>query len=136
MEGLATMKDNIEKSVDKKDKKDSQKEGFTPANTNYGESSIYNLKNDNSVNTSSWAMPDLTVVPGQPLSKGVKEILDRPSQPIPLPEGELLMFANTPFKPQCCPNSFSNSMGCACMTTKQYNYLITRGGNNVPFSEY
>lgn len=141
MEGLTTMKDNIEKSTDptkKKDKnkKDSTKEGFTPANINYGESSDYNLENDYSVNTSSWDAQDLTVVPGQPLSKGVKEILNRPSQPIPLPEGELLMFANTPFKPECCPNSFSNSMGCACMTTKQYNYLITRGGNNVPFSEY
>jgi hypothetical protein len=75
-------------------------------------------------------------VPGEPLSKGVKEILDRPSQPVPLPEGQLLMFANTPFTPECCPNTYSNSMGCACMTTKQYNYLITRGGNNVPYSEY
>ena len=47
-----------------------------------------------------------------------------------------LIFKNTPFKPECCPNTYSNSMGCACMTTKQYNYLITRGGNNVPYSEY
>jgi hypothetical protein len=129
MEGLTTMKKNIKKISNKK-------EGFTPANTNYGESSRYNLDNENSINTSSWHLQDLTVVPGEPLSKGVKEILDRPSQPVPLPEGQLLMFANTPFKPECCPNTYSNSMGCACMTTKQYNYLVTRGGNNVPYSEY
>jgi hypothetical protein len=80
--------------------------------------------------------PNLNVVPGQPLSAGVKAILNRQPQPVPLPEGELLMFANTPFKPECCPNTFSNSSGCACMTTEQYNYLILRGGNNVPYSEY
>ena len=57
-------------------------------------------------------------------------------QPVPLPEGEMLMFANTPFKPECCPNTYSNSSGCACMTGNQYNYLITRGSNNVPYSEY
>jgi hypothetical protein len=111
-------------------------EGFTGANTNYGESSTYDLSSDIPVNTSSWSMPNLTVVPGQPLSPGVKQILSRPHQPIPLPEGELLMFADTPFKPECCPNTYSNSTGCACMTTDQFNYLQLRGGNNVPYSEY
>jgi len=111
-------------------------EGFVGANTNYGESSRYSLSNDNPINTSSWVQPNLTVTPGKPLSAGVKEILNRKPQPVPLPEGELDMFANTPFKPECCPNTYSNSTGCACMTTGQYNYLVTRGGNNVPYSEY
>ena len=112
------------------------KEGFVGANTNYGQSSPYDLKSDSSINTSSWSAPNMTVIPGKPLSPGVKQFLQREPQPVPLPEGELLMFANTPFKPQCCPNTYSNSMGCACMTGQQYNYLITRGGNNVPYSEY
>ncbi len=112
------------------------KEGFVGANTNYGESSAYDLSNSMPVNTSSWSAQNMTVVPGQPLSKGVKQFLARKPQPIPLPEGELSMFANTPFKPECCPNTYSNSMGCACMTGDQYNYLIMRGGNNVPYSEY
>jgi hypothetical protein len=112
------------------------KEGFSGANTNYGESSRYSLSNDTPLDTSSWMAPNLDVVPGQPLSAGVKAILDRKPQPVPLPEGEMLMFANTPFKPECCPNTFSNGSGCACMTTDQYNYLILRGGNNVPYSEY
>lgn len=116
--------------------KRNNKEGFTGANTNFGNSSSYSLGNYKPVNTSSWSMPDLTITKGKPLSKGVQNILNRPSQPVPLPEGEMLMFANTPFKPECCPSTYSNSTGCACMTDKQYNYLIDRGGNNVPYSEY
>ncbi len=50
--------------------------------------------------------------------------------------GEMLMFANTPFKPECCPNIYSNGRGCACMTAGQTNHLVTRGGNNYPVSEY
>ena len=113
-----------------------QKEGFVGANTNYGESSRYSLTDNTPINTSSWSLPNMTVTQGQPLSSGVKAMLNRPNQPIPLPEGELSMFANTPFKAECCPNTYSNSSGCACMTTGQYNYLVTRGGNNVPYSEY
>lgn len=112
------------------------KEGFTGANTNYGESSSFDLNNYHPVDTSSWNAPDMTVVPGQPLSQGVKTFLARDPQPVPLPEGEMLMFANTPFKPECCPNTYSNGSGCACMTGGQYNYLVTRGSNNLPYSEY
>ena len=112
------------------------KEGFTGANTNNGQSSLYSLNNYKSVDASKWGQPSLVITPGQPYSPAVKKVLDRKAQPIPLPEGELDMFANTPFKPECCPNTFSNGSGCACMTVKQYNYLTDRGGNNVPYSEY
>ena len=112
------------------------KEGFTGANINYGESSVYDLSSDQSIDTSSWSAPNMTVVPGQPLSSGVKQFLSREPQPVPLPEGELFMFANTPFKPECCPNTYSTSQGCACMTGNQYNYLVERGGNNIPYSQY
>ena len=124
------------KNAGKKQKKINGKEGFVGANTNYGQSSPYDLKNYTPVNTSKWSKPDLTVIPGQPLNPAVKEILNRPNQQLPLPEGELFLFANTPFKPECCPNTFSNGSGCACMNTNTYNYLIMRGGNNVPYSEY
>ena len=120
----------------KKTAGDKSVEGFVGANTNYGESSSYSLSSDIPINTSSWSLPNMTVVPGQPLSQGVKQFLSRKPQPLPLPEGELVMFADTPFKPECCPNTYSNSMGCACMTGSQYNYLQLRGGNNVPYSEY
>jgi hypothetical protein len=126
MEGLDVMQKVVAKKT----------EGFVGANTNYGESSSYDLSSDVPVNTSSWSAQNMTVVKGQPLSKGVKQFLAREPQPVPLPEGELLMFANTPFKPECCPNTYSNSSGCACMTGEQYNFLILRGGNNVPYSEF
>lgn len=113
-----------------------KKEGFTGANINYGESSMYNLNDDQPVDTSSWSAQNMTVTPGQPLSAGVKQFLAREPQPVPLPEGELNMFASTPFKPECCPNTYSTSTGCACMTGDQYNYLVLRGGNNVPYSQY
>jgi len=112
------------------------KEGFTGANINYGESSVYDLGNDVPLDTSSWGKPNMSVVSGQPLSDGVKAFLSREPQPVPLPEGEMLLFADTPFKPECCPNTYSNSSGCACMTGEQYNYLIMRGMNNTPYAEY
>ena len=108
-------------------------EGFAGANINYGESSLFNTK---PVDTASWFTPNLTYKAGSKGGKGVQDIMNRKKQPVPLPEGEMLMFANTEFKPECCPNSYSNSTGCACMTPAQYNNLINRGGNNVPYSEY
>ena len=111
-------------------------EGFTGANTNNGESAYYNDAYSSHINTSKWNMPNMTVKAGKALNSAVKKFLKREPQPIPLPKGELLMFANTPFKPECCPNTYSTGSGCACMTGDQYNYLILRGGNNVPYSEY
>jgi hypothetical protein len=127
----------------------SSREGFTPANTNYGESSSYTLGQigaskpetwgtaDMMVTpgTTTWGQPNLTVQQGQPASAQVQAILNRPEE-LPLPKGELVLFANTEFKPECCPGAFSSSTGCACMNPKTYNYLVERGGNNIPYSEY
>lgn len=123
-------------------------EGFSKVN-NFSQDQPNNYKVGEPTSTKNWGTPDfsvtpgvnwgkqtMAVVPGQPVSQGVADFLARDPQPIPLPEGELLMFANTPFKPECCPGAYSNSMGCACMTGNQYNYLIERGSNNIPYSEY
>jgi len=112
------------------------KEGFVGANTNYGQSTPFDLNSGSMINTASWSSPNMTVISGEPLSPDVKHFLAREPQPVPLPEGEMLMFASTPFKPECCPNTYSTSSGCACMTGQQYNWLVARGGNNVPYSEY
>lgn len=48
---------------------------------------------------------------------------------VPLPEGELLIFAENTFDPTCCPSTYSNSSGCACISEKQMQYLNERGGN-------
>ena len=85
---------------------------------------------------STWALPNLEYSPGKTPDKAVQEILDRPKQPIPLPPGQLSMFATTEFKPECCASAYSTSTGCACITVDQYDYLRDRGGNNVPYSEY
>ena len=52
--------------------------------------------------------------------------------PIPLPEGELFFFNNTKFDTECCPSTYTNSQGCACLSQPQYNHLMMRGGNNTP----
>jgi len=111
-------------------------EGFSGANTNYGESASYPLTQSTYLNTSQWGAPNLTIVPGKPIPKAAQAIIDRPNQSLPLPEGQLSLFDNMPFSPECCPNTYSSSMGCACMNSNTYNYLITRGNNNVPYSEY
>jgi hypothetical protein len=111
-------------------------EGFTGANINYGESSMYDLNSDHPVNTSSWSAQNMTVVKGQPLSAGVKQFLARPEQKLPLPEGEMDFLANSQFKPECCPSTYSTGSGCWCGSSADFNYLKTRGGNNVPYSEY
>lgn len=116
-----------------KDLKKMAKEGFASA---VAQTSPYDLNSDNSVDTSKWSLPNLTVVPGKPLSSGVKEFLERKQQPLPLPDGEMDFFANSEFKPECCPNTYSNSQGCWCGTAQDFNYLVTRAGNNVPYSEY
>jgi hypothetical protein len=94
------------------------------------DSSGYIMKPD------TWGLPTLIYSKGTVPDAGIQSIMNRPRQPIPLPEGELSLFATTPFKPECCPNTYSSSEGCACMTTEQYGYLKNRGGNNVPYSEY
>ena len=110
-----------------------KKEGFTAM-----KDAQFAKANDVPVDTSAWFTPNLSYTKTTDLKKDkpIQDILNRPEQPVPVPEGELDFFATTEFKPECCPNAYSNSSGCACMTTKQYSYLIERGSNNVPYSEY
>lgn len=43
--------------------------------------------------------------------------------------GNMLIFSQNKFKPECCPSPYSTSTGCVCMTSEQIKYLNTRGGN-------
>ena len=57
--------------------------------------------------------------------------------PVPLPEGQLYMFADNQFKPECCPSTYTSSTGCACITKEQVDYINQRGGNRtMAHSEY
>lgn len=109
------------------------KEGFIGANINYGESSQYEIGNDNPVDTKNWFQPNLTVVPGQPLSQGVKDFLARPEQKI---DPSKFFFDDIPFAPSCCPSTYSNSQGCSCLNSKTVNLLNLRFGNNSPYSQF
>lgn len=153
MEGYTAMKDGIEaadasvkKQVAKKDMTSGDSSAATATvNAKAGKEGFANLGNFSpdyqsadyqGANTSSWSMPTLEYTKGGKLNAGAQAILDRPKQPIPLPEGELDMFATTEFKPECCPNTYTSGSGCACMTTQQAQYLWNRGLNNVPYSQY
>lgn len=143
---LEFFKEKIVKKFSKMNKESA--EGFVSSNqysTSISGNNLYPLNDGQSMNyedtknpikTDSWFTADLSSTKGKDKGKGIHDIMKRPKQPVPLPKGEMLLFANTPFKPECCPSSFSTGSGCACMTTSQYNYLIDRGGNNVPYSEY
>jgi hypothetical protein len=111
-------------------------EGFSNYKTAAGPQFAENNGNYSYMDPNKWSQPSLVYTAGVTPDAGVQSILDRGKNQAPLASGELNMFANTQFKPECCPNTYSSSLGCACMSTQQYNTLITRGGNNVPFSEY
>lgn len=106
------------------------KEGFTGIDFESGKLSPYDL-NTMPVNIADWSAPDMT----NPYSQGYMSVAARSQQQPPLQNGEMDFFANVEFKPSCCPNTYSNSSGCACMSVNAYNYLKQRGGNNVPYSE-
>jgi hypothetical protein len=55
---------------------------------------------------------------------------------IPLPPGELLIFAENEVNPECCPSYYSSSTGCVCASKKQMDYLNKRGGNRTLDSEF
>ncbi len=153
MEGMEAMTDGakaVDASVKNKVAKKEMTSGDSSAatatvNAKAGKDGFANLGNFSpdyqsadyqGANTSSWSMPTLDYTKGGKVDAGAQAILDRPKQPIPLPEGELDMFATTEFKPECCPNTYTSGSGCACMTQNQYFYLLQRGQNNVPYSEY
>jgi hypothetical protein len=117
-----------------RDERDERREGFKNISTGFS----FANSNENTYykDPNTWSSPNLVYSSGAASSSGINSILNRPKQPIPLPEGELNMFATTKFKPECCPNTYSTGSGCACMTIDQYKYLRNRGSNNVPFSEY
>jgi hypothetical protein len=111
------------------------KEGFVSSNNKaYGPEFGSNKSPGYIMRPDTWAQPTLSYSMGTTPSAGAQAVLNRNNPP--LAEGEMDMFANTPFKPECCPNAYSTSSGCACMDMKQYGMLIQRAGNNVPYDIY
>ena len=51
-----------------------------------------------------------------------------------LPTNSMFVFQKNKSKPECCPSTYSNSTGCACLSVDQLNYLNERGGNRDIYS--
>jgi hypothetical protein len=83
-------------------------------------------------NLSKWVKDALRYSKGMGNENKLDSYKYHSGPPIPLPEGELFFFNNTKFDSECCPTTYTNSQGCACLSQPQYNHLMMRGGNNTP----
>lgn len=114
------------KAGDKKagDKKTGdKKEGFVNLSNN-------DLNIDDSY-TMGWVQTAKRYASGMGNKNRLNTYKDNVGTPVPLPEGELFFFADNKFKPECCPSTYSDSMGCACLSQDQVNYINQRGGNRT-----
>ena len=99
------------------------KEGFTNLSNN-------DLVIDDSY-TMGWVKTAKRYASGMGNEDRLNSYKDNVGTPVPLPEGELFFFANNKFTPECCPSTYSDSMGCACLSQAQVDYLNQRGGNRT-----
>lgn len=105
------------------DTKKKGKEGFTNLNNN-------DLHIDDSY-TMGWVKTAKRYASGMGNENKLNTYKDNVGTPVPLPEGELFFFADNKFKPECCPSTYSDSMGCACLSQPQVDYINQRGGNRT-----
>ena len=96
-----------------------------------GYADIVESKSD-SWNLSKWVKDALRYSKGMGNENKLDSYKYHSGPPIPLPEGELFFFNNTKFDSECCPATYTNSQGCACLSQPQYNHLMMRGGNHTP----
>jgi len=107
-----------------------KKEGFIGLNKNYmNTGEVYASYPLNTLNTNNWMNPTLT-----PGNAELNKLNSYKNTPLPLQNDSMFIFSQTEFKPDCCKygETYSNSMGCACMNVDSVKYLWQRGGNNVP----
>ena len=124
VEGMTVMNG---KKVDKAQAKaligKAKKEGFVNLSNN-------ELHIDDSY-TMGWVQTAKRYASGMGNKNRLNTYKDNVGTPVPLPEGELFFFADNKFKPECCPSTYSDSMGCACLSQDQVNYINQRGGNRT-----
>ena len=118
IEGMTTKKNVKELTTNKK-----KTEGFKNLNNN-------DLHIDDSY-TMGWVQTAKRYASGMGNKNRLNTYKDNVGTPVPLPEGELFFFADNKFKPECCPSTYSNRMGCACLSQAQVEYLNQRGGNRT-----
>jgi hypothetical protein len=120
---------------DDSNNKEKKPEGKTTENFEVrkpiGYADVVESKSD-SWNLRSWVKNALRYSKGMGNENKLDSYKYHSGPPIPLPEGQLFFFNNTKFDSECCPATYSNSKGCACLSQAQYNHLMMRGGNNTP----
>ena len=107
-------------------------EGMTKKNKTEGFKNLNNndLHIDDSY-TMGWVQTAKRYASGMGNENRLNTYKDNVGTPVPLPEGELFFFADNKFKPECCPSTYSDSMGCACLSQAQVDYVNQRGGNRT-----
>ena len=107
----------------------SRKAGFAVKET------FTNLSNNdlhmNDSYTMGWVKTAKQYASGMGYKNKLNSYKDNVGTPVPLPEGELFFFADNKFKPECCPSTYSDSTGCACLSQDQVTYINQRGGNRT-----
>ena len=112
-------------------------EGMTKKNkTSYGKREGFKNLNNNDLHiddsyTMGWVQTAKRYASGMGNKNRLNTYKDNVGTPVPLPEGELFFFADNKFKPECCPSTYSDSMGCACLSQAQVDYVNQRGGNRT-----
>ena len=112
-------------------------EGMTKKNkTTYGKREGFKNLNNNDLHiddsyTMGWVKKAKRYASGMGNENRLNTYKDNVGTPVPLPEGELFFFADNKFKPECCPSTYSDSMGCACLSQAQVEYVNQRGGNRT-----
>jgi hypothetical protein len=112
-------------------------EGMTKKNkTTYGKREGFKNLNNNDLHiddsyTMGWVKKAKRYASGMGNENRLNTYKDNVGTPVPLPEGELFFFADNKFKPECCPSTYSDSMGCACLSQAQVDYVNQRGGNRT-----
>lgn len=78
---------------------------------------------------------DVTIF--SPVGDGIKLTPGMQSHRFPSVDGrrgspkKMFMFAHNQHRPECCPSTYSSSLGCVCTTDKQRKFLNMRGANRT-----
>ena len=83
---------------------------------------------------------DVTIF--SPVGDGIKLTQDPVAHRYPTVDGQegspkhMFILAHNQSRPECCPSTYSNSIGCVCTTEQQRKYINTRGGNRIGDENY
>lgn len=138
VDGMPSNAGSVIKEAFRNGIRDNFSEAFTQqtmlGSDDYGAPINYNM--DNGLPTKNWENAARNYAKQMGNQDNTKSGMNYKGGPIPLPPGELLIFADNEVKPECCPSYYSSSTGCICTSQKQWDYLNQRGGNRTLSTEF